>query len=118
MGEISGGQGLCASIAGGTGSIPGQGTKIPKDAQHSQKKKVFKYICVCVCVCVCVYKAILKAHFNYLICRETQDWGDRVARNSLYLEMETSQETNEQTWKERRGNLAKEMAGTETCLLS
>ena len=56
MGEISGGQGLCASIAGGTGSIPGQGTKIPKDAQHSQKKKkkVFKYMCVCVCVCVCV----------------------------------------------------------------
>ena len=96
MGEFSGGQGLCASIAGGTGSIPGQGTKIPKDVQHSQKKeKVFKYICVCVCVCV--YKAILKAHFNYLICRETQDWGDRVARKSLDLEMETSQETNEQT---------------------
>ena len=75
-------------------------------------------MCVCVCVCVCVYKAILKAHFNYLIYRETQDWGDRVARNSLYLEMETSQETNEQTWKERRANLAKDMAGTETCLLS
>ena len=53
MGEFSGGQELCASIAGGTGSIPGQGTKSPKDVQHSQKKeKVFKYICVCVCVCV------------------------------------------------------------------
>ena len=30
---------LCASTAGGTGSIPGQGTKIPHAAQHGQKKK-------------------------------------------------------------------------------
>ena len=85
---------------------------------RSTAKKKKKYLNIYVCVCVYVYKAILKAHFNYLICRETQDWGDRVARNSLYLEMETSQETNEQTWKERTGNLAKDMAGTETCLLS
>ena len=31
--------GLCASTAGGTESIPGQGTKIPHAAQCSQKKK-------------------------------------------------------------------------------
>ena len=30
---------LCASNAGDTGSIPGQGTKIPHDAQHRGKKK-------------------------------------------------------------------------------
>ena len=58
MGEFSGGQGLCASIARGTGSIPGQGTKTPKDVQHSQKKK--KYLNIYMCV----YKTILKAHFN------------------------------------------------------
>ena len=29
---------LCTSIAGGTGSIPGQGTKIPYAVQRSQKK--------------------------------------------------------------------------------
>ena len=59
MGEFSGGQGLCASIAGGTGSIPGQGTKITKDVQHSQKKKKYLNIYVCVCVCVCI-KLFLK----------------------------------------------------------
>ena len=31
--------GLCASIARGTGSNPGQGTKIPQATWHSQKKK-------------------------------------------------------------------------------
>ena len=31
--------GLRASTAGGTNSIPGQGTKIPHAMQHSQKKK-------------------------------------------------------------------------------
>ena len=30
---------LCASTAEGTGSIPGQGTKIPHATEHSQKKK-------------------------------------------------------------------------------
>ena len=30
---------LHASTAGGSGSIPGQGTKIPYAAQHNQKKK-------------------------------------------------------------------------------
>ena len=30
---------LCASMAGGTGLIPGWGTKIPHAAWHSQKKK-------------------------------------------------------------------------------
>ena len=30
---------LCASIAGGTGSIPGWGTKIPQAAQPKKKKK-------------------------------------------------------------------------------
>ena len=69
--------------------------KSQKMCSTAKKKK--KYLNIYVCVCVCVYKAILKAHFNYLICRETQDWGDRVARKSLDLEMETSQETNEQT---------------------
>ena len=29
-----------ASTAGGTGSIPGQGTKIPHATWHSQKKKI------------------------------------------------------------------------------
>ena len=32
------GLGLCNSNAGGTGSIPGQGTNIPQDA-YSQKKE-------------------------------------------------------------------------------
>ena len=32
--------GLRASTAGGTGSIPGRGTKIPHFMWHSQKKKV------------------------------------------------------------------------------
>ena len=31
--------GLCASAAGGMGSIPGWGTKIPHAARHSQEKK-------------------------------------------------------------------------------
>ena len=31
--------GLCASTEGGTGSIPGWGTKIPHAAWRSQKKK-------------------------------------------------------------------------------
>ena len=31
--------GLCASAAGGTGLIPGRGTKIPHAVQHGQKKK-------------------------------------------------------------------------------
>ena len=31
--------GLCASTAGGMGSIPGQGTKIPQAEQGSQKKR-------------------------------------------------------------------------------
>ena len=30
---------LCASNSGGTGSIPGQGTKSPHAAWHGQKKK-------------------------------------------------------------------------------
>ena len=30
---------LCASTAGGTGSIPGRGTKIPHAVQRGQKKK-------------------------------------------------------------------------------
>ena len=30
---------LCASTAGGTGSIPGQGTKIPHGAAKKQKQK-------------------------------------------------------------------------------
>ena len=115
MGEFSGGPGLRASISGGTGSIPGQGTKIPKDVQHSQKKKksiyllkylnIHMYVCVCVCVCVCVYKTTLKVHSNYLICRKTQDWGDRVASKSLDLEMESSKKQmsrhgskGEETW--------------------
>ena len=29
--------GLCASAAGGMGSIPGEGTKIPQAMQHGQK---------------------------------------------------------------------------------
>lgn len=32
-------QGFCASTAGGQGSIPGQGTKIPHAARCGQKKK-------------------------------------------------------------------------------
>ena len=32
--------GLCASTAGGVGSIPGQGTKIPHAAERGQKKAV------------------------------------------------------------------------------
>ena len=31
--------GLCASVAGGMGSIPGQGTKIPHATRYGQKKK-------------------------------------------------------------------------------
>ena len=31
--------GLCASTAGGAGSIPGGGTKIPHAAQHGAAKK-------------------------------------------------------------------------------
>ena len=31
--------GLCAFIAEGTGSTPGQGTNIPQAVQHGQKKK-------------------------------------------------------------------------------
>ena len=34
---------LCVSNAGGVGLIPGQGTKIPHTAQHSQKKKGRKW---------------------------------------------------------------------------
>ena len=67
--------------------------------------KVFKYTYVCVCVCVCVYKTTLKVHSNYLICRKTQDWGDRVASKSLDLEMESSKKQmsrhgskGEETW--------------------
>ena len=52
---------LCASTAGGMGSIPGWGTKIPHAAQYGQKEKRKKkrlclkcQLCVCVCVCVCV----------------------------------------------------------------
>ena len=30
---------LCTSTAGGTGSIPGQGSRIPQAMQHSQKVK-------------------------------------------------------------------------------
>ena len=30
---------LRASTAGGTGSVPGQGTKIPQALQHGQRKK-------------------------------------------------------------------------------
>ena len=32
----------CTSNAGGTGSIPGQGPKIPHAARHSQKIKTYK----------------------------------------------------------------------------
>ena len=38
---------LCPSIAGGTGLIPGLGTKIPQVVRPVN-------VCVCVCVCVCV----------------------------------------------------------------
>ena len=31
--------GLCASSAGGTGSIPGRETKIPQTVQYGEKKK-------------------------------------------------------------------------------
>ena len=34
---------LCAPNAGGMGSIPGQGTKIPHAARRGQKKKINKY---------------------------------------------------------------------------
>lgn len=66
MGEFSGGPGLRASISGGTSAIPGQGTKIPKDVQHSQKKKKSIYLLkyLNIHVCVCVYKTILKVHSN------------------------------------------------------
>ena len=47
--------------------VPGQGTKIPKDVQHSQKKKksiyLLKYLNI-MCVCVYIYKTILKVHSN------------------------------------------------------
>ena len=46
--------GLCISTAGGMGSIPGQGTKIPQAVQHEQNIYVCVCMCVCVCVCVCV----------------------------------------------------------------
>ena len=36
--------GLCASISGGMGSIPSQGTKIPQAMQCGQKKKDTVYI--------------------------------------------------------------------------
>ena len=36
---------LHASTAGGTGSIPGQGTKIPHATQSSQKKKRLTWLC-------------------------------------------------------------------------
>ena len=45
--------GLCTSTSGGTGSIPGQGTKIPHAVQCSKKKKKKKSIgfnvgCICI----------------------------------------------------------------------
>ena len=47
------------STAGGTGSIPGRGIKIPHAMWPKKKKEkkflyVCVYICMCVCVCVCV----------------------------------------------------------------
>ena len=35
--------GLYASTAGGRGSIPGQGTKIPQGSQHDQRDENKKY---------------------------------------------------------------------------
>ena len=35
---------LCTPIAGGEGSIPGQGTRIPQAAQRGQKKKKVMYL--------------------------------------------------------------------------
>ena len=49
---------LCVSNAGGTGSIPDWGTKIPQAVRCGGKKKswcpVWFYLSNCVCVCVCV----------------------------------------------------------------
>ena len=42
--------GLCASDAGGTGLIPGQGAKIPRASQHSQNKHGMQTSVVEVCI--------------------------------------------------------------------
>ena len=51
---------MLSSREGGTGWIPGLGTKIPHATQCGQKKKsmqkrkkFYPGVCVCVCACVC-----------------------------------------------------------------
>ena len=45
--------GFCAAIAGDSGLIPGQGTKIPHAMRRSQKIKKNKSAAAAVCVCLC-----------------------------------------------------------------
>ena len=54
--------GLLAFTAEGTGSIPGQGTKIPQDAWHGQKKKKFLSVEVEVDL-ICVHHSSWKSPF-------------------------------------------------------
>ena len=57
---------LSASTAGGTDSIPGQGTKIPPmphgmDKKNFTKKQIMNHnweVCVFVCVCACALSHI------------------------------------------------------------
>ena len=50
---------LCASTAGGTGSIPGWGTKMLHATSMAKKtnkqKDLPEVLNVCVCMCVCVW---------------------------------------------------------------
>ena len=52
---------LRASTAGGTCSIPGQGTKIPRDTQYSQKKKKVPFLFLRQIFKIFVYLFILAA---------------------------------------------------------
>ena len=56
---------LCTFIAEGTGSIPGQGTKIPQAEWCSQKNKKIE--------CLNFFKGTLNCYFCFLILKMTEN---------------------------------------------
>ena len=59
---------LCASAAGGAGSVPGRGTKIPHVVQRGQKKKKENYFHYFYCSYICWWLCTESDHtFSFMI---------------------------------------------------
>ena len=81
--------GLCTCTAGGPGSVPGWGTKIPPAAQHSQKKKKKKNSFLCI-YCVLPIHSFSDGHLGYfhvlaIVSNAAVNMGVKISLKNLLL---------------------------------